>query len=77
MERSLFTKAFRCCLDTIGELGRLYKQTDNIFVGGSLVKTGAIIFWNQLHMVSQFWLGLICLTLKENFHIAIEALRNA
>ena len=41
-------------LDTIGELGRLYSLGDIIFVGGSLVKTGAIIFWNLLHMVSQF-----------------------
>ncbi len=41
-------------LDTIGELGRLYSLGDIIFVGGSLVKTGAIIFSNQQHMVNQF-----------------------
>ena len=41
-------------LDTIGELGRLYSLGDIIFVGGSLVKTGAIIFSNRQHMVNQF-----------------------
>ena len=37
-------------LDTIGELGRLYSLADVVFVGGSFVKVGAIIFWNRRPM---------------------------